>query len=88
VEVVHKVDGCQDRGAHADLGDVLFDVVLAVEVRNACLSIGRADRGEDEMDAYGLAASAAEMPCCVSACVPRSDGVVIAKREVALRAPS
>ena len=30
-----------------------------------------------------LAASAAEMPCRVSACVPPSNGVVIAKREVA-----
>src|SRR6476469_7442776 len=30
-----------------------------------------------------LAASAAEMPCRVSACVPPSNGVVIAKMEVA-----
>ena len=31
----------------------------------------------------GFTASAAEMPCRVSACVPPSNGVVIAKREVA-----
>src|SRR6516165_5837951 len=53
-EVLHKVDGRQDRGAYADLGDVLFDLVLAVEVRNARLSIGGADRGEDEMNVCGL----------------------------------
>jgi hypothetical protein len=35
-------------------GDVLFDLVLAVEMRNAGLSIGGADRGEDEMYACGL----------------------------------
>jgi hypothetical protein len=83
VEVIHEVDGRQDRGAYADLGDVLFDLELAVEVRNACLSIGGPDRGEDEMDACNLGASAAEMPCCVSACVPPPNGVVIAKKEVA-----
>src|SRR5260370_22282940 len=33
VEVLHEIDGRQDRGAYADLGDVLFDLVLAVEVR-------------------------------------------------------
>src|SRR6266478_1870349 len=54
VEVIHEVDGRQDRGAYADLGDVLFDLELAVEVRNACLSIGGPDRGEDEMDACNL----------------------------------
>src|SRR5262249_59954121 len=33
---------------------VLFDLVLALEVRDARLSIGRAERVEDEMDACGL----------------------------------
>src|SRR5258708_11214822 len=54
IEVLHEVDGRQDRGAYADLGDVLFDLVLAVEVWNARPSIGGADRGEDEMYACGL----------------------------------
>jgi hypothetical protein len=35
MEVLHEIDGRQDRGAYADLGDVLFDLVLAVEVRDA-----------------------------------------------------
>src|SRR5271166_2753789 len=78
MEVLHEIDGRQDRGAYADLGDVLFDLVLAVEVRDARLSIGGAGRGEDEMYACGL--SAADMPCRVSACVPPSNGVVTAKR--------
>jgi putative ABC transport system substrate-binding protein len=54
IEVLHEIDGRQDRGAYADLGDVLFDLVLAVEVRDARLSIGGAGRGEDEMYACGL----------------------------------
>jgi hypothetical protein len=33
---------------------VLFDLVLAVEVRDSRLSIGGADRGEDEVYACGL----------------------------------
>src|SRR5207244_4218456 len=53
-QVLHEVDGRQDGGPHADSCDVLFDLVLAVEVRNAGLPIGRADRGKDEMDARGL----------------------------------
>src|SRR4029077_5631444 len=40
--------------AYADLGDVLLDLVLAVEVRNARLSICVGDRGEDEMYACSL----------------------------------
>jgi hypothetical protein len=56
MEVLHEIDGRQDRGAYADLGDVLFDLVLAVEVRDARLSIGGANRGEDEVDACGLSA--------------------------------
>src|SRR6476661_564260 len=40
IEVLHEIDGRQDRGTYSDLGDVLFDHVLAVEVRDACLSIG------------------------------------------------
>jgi hypothetical protein len=54
MEVLHEIDRRQDRGAYADLGDVLFDLVLAVEVRDARLSIGGAGRGEDEMYACGL----------------------------------
>jgi hypothetical protein len=54
MEVLHKIDGRQDRRTYADLGDVLFDFVLAVEVRDARLSIGRADRVEDEVYACGL----------------------------------
>src|SRR5262249_44241964 len=38
----------------ADLGDVLFDLVLTLELRNARLSIGGTDRGEDEMYVCGL----------------------------------
>jgi len=44
MEVLHEIDRRQDRGAYADLGDVLFDLVLAVEVRDGCLSIGGAGR--------------------------------------------
>jgi hypothetical protein len=54
IEVLHEIDGRQDRGAYADLGDVLFDLVLAVEVRDARLSIGGAGRAEDEVYACGL----------------------------------
>jgi hypothetical protein len=54
MEVLHEIDGGQDRGAYADLGHVLFDLVLAVEMRDARLSIGGADRGEDEVYACGL----------------------------------
>jgi hypothetical protein len=39
---------------NADLGDVLFNLVLAVEVRDAGLSIGGADRVEDQVYACGL----------------------------------
>jgi len=54
IEVFHEIDGRQDRGADADLGDVLFDLVLAVEMRDARLPIGGADRGEDKMYVCGL----------------------------------
>src|SRR5258708_1267016 len=54
IEVLHEIDGRQDRGAYADLGDVFFDLVLAVEVRDARLSIGGAGRREDEVYACGL----------------------------------
>ena len=46
----HEVDRRQNRGIQADRGDVAFDRVLAVEVWNARVGIGRADGGEDEMD--------------------------------------
>ncbi len=42
MEVLHEIDGRQDRGAYADLGDVLFDLVLAVEVRDAIKSLNSA----------------------------------------------
>jgi hypothetical protein len=43
-----------NRCADADSGDVLFDLLLAVEVRNARLSVGGADGSEDEMHACCL----------------------------------
>ena len=54
IEVLHEEGGREDRGAYAELSDVLFDLVLAVEVRNTGLSIRVGDRGEDEMYASGL----------------------------------
>ena len=63
-----------------------FDLVLAVEVRNACLSIGGADRGEDEMHARRPGCVAAGDALSRLACVPPSNGVVIAKR-MCTRAP-
>src|ERR1019366_4689389 len=54
IEFLHEKAGGEDRGPHADLGDVLLDLVLAVEVRNARLSICGADRREDEMHACRL----------------------------------
>jgi len=39
IEVLHEIDGSQDRGAYDDLWRVLFDFVLDVEVRDAvCLA--------------------------------------------------
>jgi hypothetical protein len=43
-----------NRCADADFGGVFFDLVLAVEVRNARLSVGGADRSKDEMYACCL----------------------------------
>src|SRR6202023_410843 len=54
VEVLHEGNGRENRCADADLGNVLFDLVLAVEVRNARLSVGGADGSEDEMHACCL----------------------------------
>src|SRR4029077_107461 len=54
IEVLHEGHGRENRCAHADFGNVLFDLVLAVEVRNARLSVCRADRREDEMHACRL----------------------------------
>src|SRR3984957_13883059 len=42
IEVLHEIDGGEDCSAHADLGDVFFDLEFAVEVRDARLSIGGA----------------------------------------------
>jgi hypothetical protein len=35
MEVLHEIGGRQDCGGYVDLGDVLFDLVLAGEVRDA-----------------------------------------------------
>ncbi len=53
-KVLHEGNGRENRCADADFGDVLFDLVLAVEVRNARLSVGGADGREDEMHACCL----------------------------------
>jgi hypothetical protein len=82
MEVLHEIDGRQHRRACADLGDVLFDLLLAVEVRDARLRLAEPTEVKTRCTPAALAASA-EMPCRVSACVPPSNGVVIAKREVA-----
>ena len=63
---------------YADLGDAHFDLVLAVEVRDAVCRL--AEPAEVKTRCTPAAASAAEMPCRVSACVPPSNDVVIAKR--------
>jgi hypothetical protein len=54
MEILHEIDWRQDRRAYANLGDVFFDLVFAVEVRNARPSIGATGRGEDKMCACGL----------------------------------
>src|SRR5258705_2849967 len=54
IEVFHESNGRENRRAGADFGDVLFDLVLAVEVRNGRLPVGGADRGKDEMHASCL----------------------------------
>ena len=60
MEVLHEIDGRQDRGAYADLGDVLFDLVLAVEVRDARLSIGPRSAAKKS---YSITASASCWSC-------------------------
>jgi len=65
-----KATGAENRCADTDFGDVLFDLVFAVEVRNARLSVAEPTDVEDEMHACCLAASAAATPCRVSASVP------------------
>src|SRR5260370_2745203 len=50
-KVLHEGNGRENRRADADLGYVLFHLVLAVEVRNARLPVGGADGSEDEMHA-------------------------------------
>jgi hypothetical protein len=54
IEVLHEGNGRENRCADAGFRDVLFDLVLAVEVRNARLPVGGADGSEDEMDACCL----------------------------------
>jgi hypothetical protein len=54
MEIFHEIDRGQDRGVYADLGDVLLDLVLAIEVRNARLPVGGTGRTEDKMYACGL----------------------------------
>ena len=54
IEVLHEGNGRENRCADADFRDVLFDLVLAVEVRNARLPVGGADGSEDEMHACCL----------------------------------
>src|SRR6266436_10134473 len=49
MEILHEVDRRQDRGAYADLADVLFDLVLAAEVRKPGLSFRGPTRGEDQI---------------------------------------
>src|SRR5262249_1312583 len=46
IEVLHEGNGRENRCADADFGDVLFDLVLAFEVRNARPSVGGADGSE------------------------------------------
>jgi len=43
IDVFHEGNGRKNRRADTDFGDVLLDLVLAVEVRNARLSVGGAD---------------------------------------------
>src|ERR1700722_2839266 len=65
IEVLHEGNGRENRCADADFGDVLFDLVLAVEVRNARLSVGGADGREDEMHAccLGRIGGSNTLPC-------------------------
>src|SRR5580704_7514332 len=65
IEVLHEGNGRENRCADADFGDVLFDLVLAVEVRNARLSVSGADVREDEMHAYclGRIGDSNTLPC-------------------------
>src|ERR1700735_5158 len=51
IDVLHEGHRREDRCPHADFGDMFFDLVLAVEVRNARLFIRITDRGKDEMKA-------------------------------------
>src|SRR3984885_3856827 len=54
IEVLHEGNRRENRCSDSDFGDVLLDLVLAVEVRNAGLSIGGANGREDEMHACRL----------------------------------
>jgi hypothetical protein len=60
-----------------------LDLVLAVEMRTPVARLAEPTEVKRRCTPAALAASAAEMPCRVSACVPPSKGVGIAKREVA-----
>jgi hypothetical protein len=50
IEVFHEGNGRENRSADADFGDALFDLVLAVEVQNARLSVGRLWRPHRKID--------------------------------------
>ena len=54
IEVLHEGYGRENRCADADFGDVLLYLILAVEMRNARLSVGGADRSENKMHACCL----------------------------------
>ena len=65
IEVLHEGNGCENRCADAELGDVLFDLVLALEVRSARLSVGGADGSEDEMHACCLGCGGGNTLSCL-----------------------
>lgn len=69
IEVLYEGDGRQNRCPDADFGNMLFHLILAVKVRNARLSVGVADRNEDEMDT-----------CCLG-CVGGEQYLVVSRRE-------
>jgi len=62
---------------------VLFDLVLLSKCGTPVFRFALPTEVNTRCTPAALAAFAAEMPCRVSACVPPSNGVVIAKREVA-----
>ena len=51
IEVLHEGHGRENCCTDSGFGDVLFDLVLAIKVWNARVSVGGADGSEDEMHA-------------------------------------